>query len=309
MHDCQIKNFYSVSKQFLLQLQKIPFKFKSSLKMLTRGYCGLHGGLAIVIFTLLHLATTTYSTRMHNIHWNSSNPMFHTDNVIEINSGNHPWEYDQVNLVCPVYKPGTSESVQERYIIYLVSKEEFKSCRITLPNPRVIAVCNRPYDFMYFTITFRSFTPTPGGLEFRPGHDYYFISTSSKNDLHRRVGGGCSTHNMRIIFRVAEDLKSNSINQAEADTADGDLRPPQIDAWFPKQPQSDDLAPYHYPLTEVERAEDEAAVFGGSLFRRENRNDPQKEASRMNSASSGSVTSVTGIVLTTTLAVFLHLFD
>ena len=254
------------------------------LRLCYRGFAGLNGGLAIVIFTLLHLATTTYSTRMHNIHWNSSNPMFHTDNVIEINSGNHPWEYDQVNIVCPVYKPGTSESVQEKYIIYSVSKDEYDACRITQPSPKIIAVCNRPYELMYFTITFRSFTPTPGGLEFRPGNDYYFISTSSKNDLHRRVGGGCSTHNMRIVFRVAEDLKTNSISQTEADNSDIDLNPPQVNSWFPKQPQSDDLTPYHYPLTEVQRAEDEAQVFGGSLFRRENKNSPHKEASRMHSA-------------------------
>ena len=258
-------------------------------QLLSRGFASLNGGLAIVIFTLLHLATTTYSTRMHNIHWNASNPMFHTDNVIEINSGNHPWEYDQVNIVCPVYKPGTIESVQEKYIIYSVTKEEYQACRITQPSPKIIAVCNRPYELMYFTITFRSFTPTPGGLEFRPGNDYYFISTSSKNDLHRRVGGGCSTHNMRIIFRVAEDLKSNSISQTDdAETSENEsLPPPQIDPWFPKHSsQSDELAPFHYPLTEVERAESEADVFGGSVFRRgdKSRSNPQKEASRMNSS-------------------------
>jgi hypothetical protein len=88
---------------------------------------------------------------------------------------------------------------------------------------------------------------------------------------------------MRIIFRVAEDLKTNSISQTEVDSSDSDLHTPQVDAWFPKQPHPEDLAPYHYPLTEVQRAEDEAAVFGGSLFRRENQNDPQKEASRMHS--------------------------
>lgn len=79
---------------------------------------------------------------------------------------------------------------------------------------------------MYFTITFRSFTPQPGGLEFRPGQDYYFIcklsliigscsfvqpsnlhhllipATSSRDDLHRRVGGRCSTHNMKVVFKV-----------------------------------------------------------------------------------------------------------
>ena len=260
------------------------------LQLLSRGFASLNGCLAVVIFTLLHLATTTYSTRMHNIHWNASNPMFHTDNVIEINSGNHPWEYDQVNIVCPVYKPGTIESVQEKYIIYSVTKEEYQACRITQPSPKIIAVCNRPYELMYFTITFRSFTPTPGGLEFRPGNDYYFISTSSKNDLHRRVGGGCSTHNMKIVFRVAEDLKSNSISQTDdTETSESEsIPPPQIDSWFPKHSSPSEAGesdPYHYPLTEVERAESEAEVFGGSVFRREkSRSNPQKEASRLHSS-------------------------
>uniref|UniRef100_T1JC50 Ephrin RBD domain-containing protein n=1 Tax=Strigamia maritima TaxID=126957 RepID=T1JC50_STRMM len=58
---------------------------------------------------------------------------------------------------------------------------------------------------MYVTITFRSFTPQPGGLEFRPGQDYYFISTSSQDDLHGRHGGRCLSHHMRIIFKVCCD--------------------------------------------------------------------------------------------------------
>lgn len=48
----------------------------------------------------------------------------------------------------------------------------------------------------------RPFTPQPGGLEFLPGHDYYFISTSTSDDLHRRIGGRCLTHNMKIVFKV-----------------------------------------------------------------------------------------------------------
>lgn len=57
---------------------------------------------------------------------------------------------------------------------------------------------------MYFTITFRSFTPQPGGLEFHPGKDYYFISTSTGNadGLERKVGGRCATHHMKITFKV-----------------------------------------------------------------------------------------------------------
>merc|ERR1712183_167265 len=70
-------------------------------------------------------------------------------------------------------------------------------------GPRIVAVCNRPSTFMYFTITFRSFTPTPGALEFVPGKEYYFISTTNK-DIHRRAGGWCRSHNMKMIFKVAE---------------------------------------------------------------------------------------------------------
>ena len=83
-----------------------------------------------------------------------------------------------------------------------VSKEEYETCRITNPSPRVIAICDKPNKTMYFTITFRPFTPQPGGLEFLPGHDYYFISTSSRDDLHRRIGGRCTTHNMKVVFKV-----------------------------------------------------------------------------------------------------------
>ena len=139
----------------------------------------------------------------HFVHWNTSNPIFridNTDHIIDVNHGNKPWEYDQVNIICPVYPSGRRrpEDEIEKYIIYSVTKEEYETCRITNPNPKTIAICNKPYELMYFTITFRSFTPTPGGMEFKPGRDYYFISTSSKHDLHRRVGGHCSTHHMKL---------------------------------------------------------------------------------------------------------------
>eukprot|EP00090_Calanus_glacialis_P015893 TRINITY_DN25005_c0_g1_i4.p1 TRINITY_DN25005_c0_g1~~TRINITY_DN25005_c0_g1_i4.p1 ORF type:complete len:132 (-),score=20.67 TRINITY_DN25005_c0_g1_i4:75-470(-) len=44
----------------------------------------------------------------------------------------------------------------------------------------------------------------PNSLEFHPGHSYYFISTSSANDLHRRNGGFCMENNMKVIFNVAD---------------------------------------------------------------------------------------------------------
>ena len=51
-----------------------------------------------------------------------------------------------------------------------------------------------------------------GALEWKPGHDYYFISTSSEDDLHRRLLGMCHTKNMRIVFRVADGRERNRKN-------------------------------------------------------------------------------------------------
>ncbi|KAK8379670.1 hypothetical protein O3P69_019570 [Scylla paramamosain] len=167
--------------------------------------------LVVVVVEVVLLARVSTATKMHYIHWNTSNPIFridNTDHIIDVNKGNVPFEYDQVNIICPVYTQDTTQDDAEKYIIYNVSKEEYDTCRITNPSPRVIAVCDKPYKLMYFTITFRSFTPQPGGLEFRPGQDYYFISTSSKDDLHRRIGGRCSTHHMKVVFKVCCDPAS-----------------------------------------------------------------------------------------------------
>lgn len=157
-----------------------------------------------------------------------------------MNKGNLAFEYDQVHIICPVYEPGTFENETEKYIIYNVSKVEYETCRITNANPRIIAICDKPQKLMFFTITFRPFTPQPGGLEFLPGNDYYFIckfffifhskffifndfslissATSSKDDLHRRIGGRCSTNNMKVVFKVCcadeqQNYTSTIINQ------------------------------------------------------------------------------------------------
>ncbi|GIY00057.1 ephrin RBD domain-containing protein [Caerostris extrusa] len=167
-------------------------------------------------------------------------PMFridNTDHIIDVNKGNIPFEYDQVNIICPVYNPGTKEEDVERYIIYNVSKEEYDSCRITNPASRKIALCDKPHQLMYFTITFRSFTPQPGGLEFRPGQDYYFISTSAGGEgqqaLEQKIGGRCATHNMKVIFKVCcgptksttKTLPSSSTTTSVATTTTATVMP------------------------------------------------------------------------------------
>jgi len=99
---------------------------------------------------------------------------------------------------------------------------------VTSPRPKIVAICNKPEQFQYVTITFRNFSPTPGGMEFKPGKSYYLISTSTTRDLHRRVGGYCSTHNMKMVFKVADNSEnSNSVNEnvkEEEEEGGGDLR-------------------------------------------------------------------------------------
>ncbi|XP_017773565.1 PREDICTED: ephrin-B2-like [Nicrophorus vespilloides] len=178
--------------------------------------------LLICLETVLLCTESTCSKSFH-VHWNTTNSIFridNTDHIIDVNKGNVQFEYDQVNIICPVYTPGTFDEDAEKYIIYNVSKEEYETCRITNPNPRIIAICDKPHKLMYFTITFRPFTPQPGGLEFQPGKDYYFISTSSKEDLHRRIGGRCDTNNMKIVFKVccAPETGSNTTSKAGTST-------------------------------------------------------------------------------------------
>ena len=44
-----------------------------------------------------------------------------TDHIIDVNKGNLPFEYDQVNIICPVYSGDTKDDDAEKYIIYNVS--------------------------------------------------------------------------------------------------------------------------------------------------------------------------------------------
>jgi hypothetical protein len=62
---------------------------------------------------------------------------------------------EQANIICPLYRKGTRAADVEKYIIYNVSREEFENCQITTSNPRVIAICDKPHELIYFTITFR----------------------------------------------------------------------------------------------------------------------------------------------------------
>lgn len=96
-----------------------------------------------------------------------------------------------------------------------VSKEEYDSCHIAnIAQARTIAVCDKPFLNRYYTITFRPFTPQPGGLEFHPGQDYYFIALSAKpGDSSNQ----CQKYHMKVVFKVC--CGNNQISKSSSSSS------------------------------------------------------------------------------------------
>ena len=172
------------------------------------------------ILMCCHLALTSVATEIvHMVHWNKSNPLFFNnspdDSRIDIqNSGK--WNlYEQANIICPFYDTSVPLTLTEQWVIYNVTKNEYKQCRVTsTEDAKIVALCNAPYQPKFFTLTFRSFSPTPGAFEFHPGQDYYFISaqySSSKGQRARPIE--CTHPPMRLIFRIQDvkDTDSSSL--------------------------------------------------------------------------------------------------
>ena len=152
-----------------------------------------------IISTILTLSCVSATIRTHYLHWTIENRAFRKNqNELLVNEETHFGQYDVLEITCP-YK--------ERHIIYNVSKLEFESCRILEPSHwQVVGFCTgKEYRF---TKTFREFSPIPRGLEFKPGHNYYFVSTSNKNNINNKFGGYCASHNMKLSMKIANTKKS-----------------------------------------------------------------------------------------------------
>jgi len=166
--------------------------------------------LTTTLMFLLHL-DMGFTRKPINIYWNSTNTLFSSSQEpsIDVNSdlsATSARQFDQINLICP-----SGRRNRETHIIYSVTRDEFESCEVKSTTPTIVAVCDQPTNFLYFTITFRYFTPSPRQLEFKPGETYYFISTSSAGNLNARRGGYCQHNNMRMQFRIGDALEEKTI--------------------------------------------------------------------------------------------------
>jgi hypothetical protein len=137
--------------------------------------------------------------RQHlQIHWNSSNIIFHSFGFLTVYLG------DLIDFLCPYYDNDFSNNSIEYNTLYLVNENDYYHCNTTNYNP--LLKCNKPFDTqrLIYTLSISKYLPYPNLPEFIDGKFYYFISTSSGqlSNIDQRTNGLCHTKNMKLIINV-----------------------------------------------------------------------------------------------------------
>ncbi|PAV89863.1 hypothetical protein WR25_03017 [Diploscapter pachys] len=146
---------------------------------------------------LLFLFVLADTKRLPDVQWISTNSIFdisNTDHVLSVSIG------DRLSIECP--PPSNSGSSYEYSHLYMVSEAEYSHCY--LASPHLIGTCDNSSQQVSISIVFREFTPTPGGIEFKPGKAYFVTTTSNgtKEGIDNRSGGLCASHQMKLKFDV-----------------------------------------------------------------------------------------------------------
>ncbi|KAM6985195.1 ephrin-A5b-like [Aplochiton taeniatus] len=110
------------------------------------------------------------------VFWNRTNPRFYRgDYHIDVCIN------DYLDVYCPHYAGrGVPEELAERYVLYMVNYDGYSSCDHTAKGFKRWE-CNRPLSTngpLKFSEKFQLFTPFSLGFEFRPGREYYYISST-----------------------------------------------------------------------------------------------------------------------------------
>ncbi|XP_051907102.1 ephrin-A5b-like [Hippocampus zosterae] len=108
------------------------------------------------------------------VFWNRTNPKFYRgDYHIDVCIN------DYLDVYCPHYISPLSDERAERYVLYMVNYDGYSSCDHTAKGFKRWE-CNRPLSSngpLKFSEKFQLFTPFSLGFEFRPGREYYYISS------------------------------------------------------------------------------------------------------------------------------------
>ncbi|XP_022620596.1 ephrin-A2-like [Seriola dumerili] len=90
---------------------------------------------------------------------------------------------DYLDIYCPHYEGAESAERMEHYVLYMVNYDGYTTCDHHRKGFKRWE-CNRPQSPsgpLKFSEKFQLFTPFSLGFEFRPGHEYYYISSPHPN--------------------------------------------------------------------------------------------------------------------------------
>uniref|UniRef100_A0A4W5J8S1 Ephrin A2 n=1 Tax=Hucho hucho TaxID=62062 RepID=A0A4W5J8S1_9TELE len=90
---------------------------------------------------------------------------------------------DYLDIYCPHYEDPLPLERMERYILFMVNYDGYTTCDHRMKGFKRWE-CNRPQSPngpLKFSEKFQLFTPFSLGFEFRPGHEYYYISSPHPN--------------------------------------------------------------------------------------------------------------------------------
>ncbi|CAN8220470.1 unnamed protein product [Coccothraustes coccothraustes] len=94
---------------------------------------------------------------------------------------------DYLDVFCPHYEDSVPEDKTERYVLYMVNFDGYSSCDHTSKGFKRWE-CNRPHSPngpLKFSEKFQLFTPFSLGFEFRPGREYFYISSAIPDNGRR----------------------------------------------------------------------------------------------------------------------------
>ncbi|XP_067839022.1 ephrin-A5-like isoform X2 [Heptranchias perlo] len=149
------------------------------------------------------------------VYWNTTNPRFlKGDYHIEVCIN------DYLDVFCPHYDDSVPEDKTERYVLYMVHYDGYSSCDHTSKGFKRWE-CNRPYASngpLKFSEKFQLFTPFSLGFEFRPGREYYYISSAIPDN------GKKTCLKLKVLVRQSND----TIHEAEPSRSENNAQTPRI---------------------------------------------------------------------------------
>ncbi|RCN27260.1 Ephrin [Ancylostoma caninum] len=147
---------------------------------------------------------------------------------------------DSLDIICPYYESEVDPSSTEQSIIYRVSEYDYQACVLS-PSAKELGRCIAPMRRDKVKVSFRLLSPNPSALDYRPGHTYYFISTSTgtRRGLENRHGGLCASHQLKMVIHVTDkngDISSHRIHRKPTTTTTTTTTKAPTDVRWPSDP-------------------------------------------------------------------------